>query len=323
MEKTKTISFAKIKTSFPMPHLFEHQFSSFKEFLQMDILPEKRKNVGLQGVLEEIFPLQSPNKQYSLEFVSYGLSRPRYNVEECKRRAVTYAAPLRVRLRLIGPEQSIKEQEVYLGDIPLMTEIASFIINGDERAVVNQLQRSPGVFFEEELGLAGKRIYFARIIPYRGYWLEFRADASDTITAVIDRKKTFPATQILRILGLSSHEDIYKAFSNKPYPEIINTAKKDHTVNTDEALLEFYKKMYPTEPVTLEAARAVFKRMFLEPRRYDLGRVGRYLLNKKLAMTLSLNKRTLDLTSIVGIIKCLLEVKAGKKEIDDIDHLLP
>ncbi|MBU0897042.1 MAG: DNA-directed RNA polymerase subunit beta [Candidatus Omnitrophica bacterium] len=321
MEKTKTISFAKIKTSFPMPHLFEHQFSSFKEFLQMDILPEKRKNVGLQGVLEEIFPLQSPNKQYSLEFVSYGLSRPRYNVEECKRRAVTYAAPLRVRLRLIGPEQSIKEQEVYLGDIPLMTEIASFIINGDERAVVNQLQRSPGVFFEEELGLAGKRIYFARIIPYRGYWLEFRADASDTITAVIDRKKTFPATQILRILGLSSHEDIYKAFSNKPYPEIINTAKKDHTVNTDEALLEFYKKMYPTEPVTLEAARAVFKRMFLEPRRYDLGRVGRYLLNKKLAMTLSLNKRTLDLTSIVGIIKCLLEVKAGKKEIDDIDHL--
>lgn len=321
MKKAKTLSFAKIGTSFAMPHLLEHQLRSYKEFLQVDVLPEKRKNVGLQEVLQEIFPMESPDKQYRLEFVSYGLSRPRYSVDECKRRSQSYAAPLRVRLRLVDPSQEVKEQEIYLGDIPLMTDGASFIINGDERAIISQLQRSPGVFFEEEIHPTGKRIYFARIIPYRGYWLEFRTDINDTITVIIDRRKTFPATQVLRILGLSTNDDIYSHFSDKPYPEMVNTVKKDSTTTQEEAYLDFYKMMRPTEPITLEAAKEVFRRMFLDPRRYDLGKVGRYLLNKKLGMDFSLKKRTLELSTIIEIIKALLMVKAGKRDVDDIDHL--
>ncbi len=310
-----------VRKEIPMPHLLEHQLNSFKEFLQMDVVPEKRKNVGLQEIFLEVFPMESPDKQYRLEFVSYSLSRPRYTPEECKRRSQTYAAALRVRLRLIGPSNTVKEQEIYLGEIPLMTDIASFIINGDERAVVSQLQRSPGVFFEEELHPTGKRIYYARIIPYRGYWLEFRCDINDTITAIVDRRKTFPATQILRMFGLSTNEDIYSCFSDKPYPEIVNTVKKDSTKSKEEALLDFYKRMRPTEPITLEAAKEVFRRMFLDPKRYDLARVGRYLLNKKLNMNVSLNKRVLDLDTIVEIIKNLLKVKNGERETDDIDHL--
>ena len=321
MEKTKKLTFAKIKRSLSLPHLLEHQLRSYKEFLQVDILPEKRKNVGLQEVLQEIFPMESPDKQYRLEFVSYSLSRPRYSVDECKRRSQTYAAPLRVRLRLADPSLEVKEQEIYLGDIPLMTGTASFIVNGDERAIISQLQRSPGVFFEEESHPTGKRIYFARIIPYRGYWLEFRTDINDTITAIIDRRKTFPATQVLRILGLSTNDDIYSHFSDKPYPELVNTVKKDSTTTKEGAYLDFYKKMRPTEPITLEAAKEVFRRMFLDPRRYDLGKVGRYLLNKKLGTDFSLNKRTLDLTTVIEIIKTLLLVKAGKRDVDDIDHL--
>ncbi len=321
MKWVKREVFSRTKKDHPMPHLLEHQLSSFKQFLQMDVVPEKRKNVGLQEIFNEVFPMESPDKQYQLEFVSYALSRPRYNAEECKRRSQTFASALRVRLRLVGQDNIVKEQEIYLGDIPLMTDIGSFIINGDERAIVSQLQRSPGVFFEEELHPTGKRLYYARIIPYRGYWLEFRCDVTDTITAIIDRRKSFPATQVLRILGLSTNEDIYKIFSDKPYPEIVNTVKKDSTKNKEEAYLDFYKKMRPTEPITLEAAKEVFKRMFLDPRRYDLARIGRYLLNKKLNANVSLSKRIIDQETVVEIIKTLLKVKGGEREIDDIDHL--
>jgi len=313
LKKAKRLSFAKIKKSFAMPHLLEHQLRSYKEFLQVDVLPEKRKNVGLQEVLKEIFPMESPDKQYRLDFISYSLSRPRYSIDECKRRSQTYAAPLRVRLRLSDSSREMKEQEIYLGDIPLMSDTAAYIINGDERAIISQLQRSPGVFFEEETHPTGKRIYFARIIPYRGYWLEFRTDINDTITAIIDRRKTFPGTQILRILGLSSNEDIYSHFADKPYPELVNTVKKDSTVSKEEAYLDFYKKMRPTEPITIDAAKEVFRRMFIDPRRYDLGRVGRYLLNKKLGMDFSLNKRTLDLSTVEQIIKNFTFSKGRKK----------
>ncbi|MDD5069325.1 MAG: DNA-directed RNA polymerase subunit beta [Candidatus Omnitrophica bacterium] len=321
MKKIKKISFSKVSKKFPIPHLLEHQLNSYRDFLQMSILPEKRKKMGLQEIFEEVFPMESPDKQYRLEFLAYSLSRPRYSVDECKRRSQTFAAPLRVRLRLSSPAGDVKEQEIYLGDIPLITDTASFIINGDERSVISQLQRSPGVFFEEELHATGKRMYFARIIPYRGYWLEFRTDINDTITAIIDRRKTFPATQILRMMGISTNEDIYEKFSDKPYPEIVNTVKKDLTVSTEESYLDFYKKMRPTEPITLEAAKEVFKRMFLDPRRYDLGKVGRYLINKKLNMNTVLNKRVLDVATIVEIVKKLLEVKSGSAELDDIDHL--
>ena len=321
MKWVKRKSFSRIKSTPSMPHLLEHQFRSFEEFLQMNVVPEKRKNVGLQEIFKEMFPIVSPDGRFTLEFLNYDLSRPRYSIEECKRRSQTYAISLRARLRLIELSKTIKEQEIYLGGIPLITDTGSFIINGDERVIVSQLQRSPGVFFKEEQHPSGKRIYYARIIPYRGYWLEFRCDIADTISAIVDRRKTFLATQILRMFGLSSNEDIYNRFSEKPYPEIVNTIRKDSTSNKEEAFLDFYKKMRPTEPVTLEAAKEVFRRMFRDNRRYDLGRVGRYMINKKLALNTSLNKRVLDLDTVIEVIRNLLSVKAGGKNTDDIDHL--
>ncbi len=323
MKWLKRESLSKAKEDTLMPNILEHHLNAFKDFLQVNIVPEKRKNIGMQEIFQEVFPMVTSDKQYKLEFVSYNLNRPRYTPDECKRRSQSYSAPLRVRLWLIDTLEpaEVKEQEIYLGDIPLMTEVGSFILNGDERALVCQLQRSPGVFCEEELHPTGKRLYFARIIPYRGYWIEFRCDINDTITAIIDQRKTFPATQILRLFGLSDNEDIYKHFSDKPYPEIVNTVKKDSTKNQEEAFLDFYKRMRPTEPITLEAAKEIFRRMFLDPRRYDLARVGRYLLNKKLGMNVSLNKHCLDLNTIIEIIKNLLKVKNGEREVDDIDHL--
>ena len=321
MKWVKRKTFSRIKSTSSMPHLLEHQFRSFEEFLQMNVVPEKRKSVGLQEIFKEMFPIVSPDGRLNLEFLSYDLSRPRYSIEECKRRSQTYAISLRVRLRLVELSKTIKEQEIYLGDIPLITDTGSFIINGDERVIVSQLQRSPGVFFKEEQHPSGKRIYYARIIPYRGYWLEFRCDIADTISAIVDRRKTFLATQILRMFGLSSNEDIYSRFSEKPYPEIVNTIRKDSTSNKEEAFLDFYKKMRPTEPVTLEAAKEVFRRMFRDNRRYDLGRVGRYMINKKLLLNTSLNKRVLDLDTVIEVIRNLLSVKAGEKNTDDIDHL--
>ena len=321
MKLGKRKSFSQMKDNFSMPHLLEHQLKSFKEFLQAAVLPEKRKNIGLQEIFNEVFPIKSTDGQFVLEFLNYSLSRPRYSIEECKRRSQTYGSPLRVRLKLVESSKLVKEQEIYLGDIPLITDVASFIINGDERVIVSQLQRSPGVFFEESLHPTGKRIYFARIIPYRGYWMEFRCDINDIISAIIDRRKTFPVTQILRMFGLSSNDDIYNCFSDKPYPEIVNSVKKDSTSNMDEAFLDFYKKMRPTEPMTLEAAKEVFRRMFLDNKRYDLARVGRYILNKKLSTNVSLSKRVLDLDTLVEVIKNLLKVKAGEKDTDDIDHL--
>jgi DNA-directed RNA polymerase subunit beta len=173
-------------------------------------------------------------------------------------------------LRLISPDE-IKEQEVYFGEVPLMTENATFIINGDERVVVSQIQRSPGVAFEEERHPTGKKIFYGRIIPSRGAWLEFKYDIGESIIAYIDRRRSFPATEILRILGYSEDEQIIKAFSEE-YPEIQNTLKKDLTKSKDQALVDFYRKMRPTEPVTQEGAEALFYRLFFDPRRYDLSR---------------------------------------------------
>ncbi len=316
----KKYSFGRIQETHPIPYLLEHQKRSYKEFLQVNVSPERRKNAGLQEVFKEIFPVVSIDGQWKLEFVSYSLGRPKYTMEECKRRFFTYALPLRVIFRLIGPDE-VREQEVYLGDIPLITPNASFIINGDERVVVSQLQRSPGVFFEEATHATGKKMYFARIIPYRGSWLEFKCDINDTLLAIVDRRRTFLATSILRMLGLSSNEDIFAEFSDRRYPEIVNTLKREPTKNSEEAFLDFYKRMRPTEPVTLEAAQEVFKRMFLDSKRYDLAKVGRYVINRKLGLDTSLNKRVLDKDTIVNIIKYLVRVKNGDASLDDIDHL--
>jgi len=316
----KKAYFSRIKENIAIPNLLEHMVRSYREFLQLNIPEDRRKNVGLQEVFKEVFPIESLDKKYKLDYVSYSLSRPKYTLDECKRRFFTYALPLRIRLRLTT-EDDIREQEVYLGDIPMMTDAGSFIVNGDERVIVSQLQRSPGVYFEEELHTTGKRMYFARIVPYRGVWLEFRCDINDTLSGIVDRRRSFPATQILRMFGLSKDEDIYEAFSNRRYPEIVNTLKKDYTKNHDEALLDFYKKMRPSEPLILEAAKEVLRRMFSDSKRYDLAKVGRYILNRKLGIDAPLSKRQLDLTTIVEILKHLVKVKNGESKIDDIDHL--
>ncbi|MEW6008032.1 MAG: DNA-directed RNA polymerase subunit beta [Candidatus Omnitrophota bacterium] len=318
MEKRK--SFAKLKEFYPIPHLLQVQLDSYNSFLQMDINPKRREVIGLQEVFEEVFPIESYDAKYKLEFISYSINKPKYSIEECKRRSVTYSGVLKVKLRLVSPKET-KEQEVYFGDIPLMTENATFIINGDERIIVSQLQRSPGVSFESEEHPTGKNLYYGRIIPYRGAWLEFKADLSDVIIAYVDRKRNFPATQILKILGLETEEEIKKAFGN-PLPDLItNTLKKDYSKTCSEAILDFYRKMRPTEPVTPEAAEALFRRLFLDNKRYDLERAGRFMLNRKLGLNVSLSKRVLDKDTVVEVIKYLINLKMGKGNIDDIDHL--
>jgi len=315
----KRKSFAKFKEVYDMPDLLDIQLESYREFLQMDSHSQERKHLGLQEVFLDIFPIENANRTVRLEFISYSLGKPKYDISESRRRALTYAAPLKVKFRLITPKE-IKEQDAYFGEIPLMTETGTFIINGDERVVVSQLQRSPGVSFEEESHPTGKKIFYGRVIPYRGAWLEFKYDLTETILAYVDRRRNFPATQILRILGFSTDQEIISAFG-KEYPEINNTLKKDYTKNKEEAYLDFYRKMRPTEPVTKEAAEALFYRLFFDPNRYDLERAGRFILNRKLGLDVSLEKRILDSSTVIKVLEYLIKLKAGEGVIDDIDHL--
>ena len=315
----KRKNFARFKEVCELPNLLDIQLQSYNEFLQMDISCQERKHQGLQEVFLDIFPIENPNRTVRLEFISYSLGKPKYNIAESGRRALTFAAPLKVKFRLITPKD-IKEQDAYFGEIPLMTETGTFIINGDERVVVSQLQRSPGVSFEEESHPTGKKIFYGRIIPYRGAWLEFKYDLSETILAYVDRRRNFPATQVLRILGFSTDQEIISAFG-KEYPEITNTLKKDYTKSKEEAYLDFYRKMRPTEPVTKEGAEALFYRLFFDPNRYDLERAGRFILNRKLGMDVSLEKRILDSATVIKVIEYLIKLKAGEGKIDDIDHL--
>jgi DNA-directed RNA polymerase subunit beta len=315
----KRKNFAKLKEIYGLPNLLDLQLVSYKDFLQMDVPSQERKLQGLQEVFAEIFPIENADRSVKLEFIGYTLGKPKYDLAESKRRGFTFAVSLKVKFRISSPTET-KEQDAYFGEIPLMTDTGTFIINGDERVVVSQLQRSPGVSFEEEGHPTGKKIYYGRIIPYRGAWLEFKYDLSDTILAYIDRRRSFPASLILRILGFSTDQDIIGAFS-KEYPEITNTLKKDSTKNKEEAYMEFYRKMRPTEPVTKETAEMLFYRLFFDPARYDLERAGRFILNRKLGLDVALEKRILDSDTVVKVIEYLIQLKDGIGKIDDIDHL--
>ncbi|MFA5356969.1 MAG: DNA-directed RNA polymerase subunit beta [Candidatus Omnitrophota bacterium] len=319
MDTIKTKNFAKFKEVYSLPNLLDIQLESYYELLQRDIPLQERKEQGLQEVFLDMFPIENENRTVRLEFISYTLGKPKYDIAESIRRSLTYAAPLKVKFRLITPKE-IKEQDAYFGEIPLMTGTGTFIINGDERVVVSQLQRSPGISFEKEIHPTGKEIFHGRIVPYRGAWLEFKYDLTETILAYVDRRRNFPATQILRILGFSTDQEIISAFG-KEYPEITNTLKKDYTKSKEEAYLDFYRKMRPTEPVTKESAEMLFYRLFFDPNRYDLERVGRFILNRKLGMDVSLDKRILDSVTVIKVIEYLIKLKAGEGKIDDIDHL--
>ncbi|MFA6349986.1 MAG: DNA-directed RNA polymerase subunit beta [Candidatus Omnitrophota bacterium] len=315
----KRKNFGKLKEVFELPHLLSIQNDSYKEFLQAEIPASERQDTGLQEVFKEIFPLENNNRTIKLEFISYSIGKPKYDLGESQRRSLTYSAPLKVKFRLTTPRET-KEQDAYFGEIPLITDTGSFIINGDERVVVSQIQRSPGVCFEEEQHPTGKKIFYGRIIPYRGAWLEFKYDLTETILAYVDRRRNFPATQILRILGYSTDAEIIAAFG-KEYPEIHNTLKKDYTKNKEEAVIDFYRKMRPTEPVTKEAAEMLFYKLFFDPSRYDLERAGRFILNRKLGMNVMLEKRNLDSATVIKVIEYLIRLKDGEGKIDDIDHL--
>ncbi|MBI3315326.1 MAG: DNA-directed RNA polymerase subunit beta [Candidatus Omnitrophica bacterium] len=319
MGKLKIRNFGKFQDNFELPKLLDIQTLSYEEFLQRDIATDKRKDQGLEEVFREVFPLESYDAQIRLEYIGYVIGKEKYSRHECQRRGMTYAAPLKVKLRLITPVD-IKEQEVYFGDFPLMTDTGTFIINGDERVVVSQIQRPPGVSFEEETHPTGKSIYYGRVIPSRGAWFEIKYDLNDVLVAYVDRRRNFPASQILRIMGLSGLEDMKKMFGGH-FDKLKNTLEKDHTNTKEEALLDFYRKMRPTEPATVEVAETLFFRLFFDPKRYDLSKVGRHIINRKLATTVAMDNRVLDIETVVAAIKYLIGLREGVGETDDIDHL--
>jgi DNA-directed RNA polymerase subunit beta len=319
MANLKIRNFSKIKDNFELPQLLDIQVVAYEEFLQSGISEDKRKDQGLEEVFREVFPLESYDGQIKLEYISYYLGKEKYSANECQRRSMTYSAPLKVKLRLITPVD-VKEQEVYFGDFPLMTETGTFIINGDERVIVSQIQRPPGVSFEEELHPTGKSIFHGRIIPSRGAWFEVKYDLNDAMLAYVDRRRNFPVSQILRIMGLSNVDDMQKMLGDV-FEKMKVTLERDHTNNKEEALLDFYRKMRPTEPATLEVAENLFYRLFFDPKRYDLSKVGRHIINRKLGTSIPLDNRVLDINTVVAVIRYLVGLRNSVGETDDIDHL--
>jgi len=319
MNLKKIKNFSKYKDDFQLPHLLDIQVVAYEKFLQRYEAPDKRESRGLEEVFSEAFPFESYDGQVRIEYIGYHLGKEKYSARECQRRGTTYSAPLKVNLRLITPVE-VKEQEVYFGDFPLITDTGTFIINGDERVVVSQIQRPPGVSFEQELHPTGKSIYQGRIIPSRGAWFEIKYDLNDVLLAYVDRRRSFPATQILRIMGLSTEEEMKRVFGND-FDKLKNTLEKDHTTTKEEALLDFYRKMRPTEPATIEVADALFFRLFFEPKRYELSKVGRFIINRKLGVDVNLDNRILDLATVAEVIRYLFRLRDGQGETDDIDHL--
>lgn len=386
----RRVSFNEKEEIIDLPNLIEIQVKSYNQFLQADKFPEERENIGLQEVLTEVFPIKSYDEKTILEFVSYNLGVPKYNPEECIRRGITYNVTFKVKFRLTD-ETGIKEEEVYMGTIPVMTDKGTFIINGAERVVVSQLHRSPGICFEQERHPRGNMIYSFRVIPYRGSWLEGAFDTSDLIHVYIDRKKRrrkILATTFIRALGYSSNADIIEEFfqtrkakikseadfanlvgkilaqdvideetglvfgkaseklttamlkriadagithvriaeeADETSP-IIKMLAKDPTDSYESALKDFYRKIRPGEPATLANARSAIMRLFFDPKRYNLGRVGRYKLNSKLGQDVSeeeLQTVILKKEDVIGALKYLIALKEGDQDVsvDDIDHL--
>jgi DNA-directed RNA polymerase subunit beta len=264
-------SFARISEVLELPNLIEIQTSSYQWFL----------DEGLREMFQDISPIEDFAGNLSLEFIDYSLGEPKYSVEECKERDVTYSAPLRVKVRLVNKETGeVKDQDVFMGDFPLMTETGTFVINGAERVIVSQLVRSPSVYFNGKVDKNGKRGFGATVIPNRGAWLEYETDAKDVVYVRIDRTRKLPVTVLLRALGFGSDQEIIDLIGDNEY--IRNTLEKDNTESTEKALLEIYERLRPGEPPTVENAKSLLVSRFFDPKRYDLANVGRYKINKKL-----------------------------------------
>jgi len=389
-EKSERISFARIPSVIDIPDLLNVQIDSFNNFLQADVPSHRRKKIGLQQVFEMNFPISDARENFLLEFLNYNVEKPKYSVEECQERGLTYAVPLKAKLRLSAKKEGSKEytdtveQEVYLGNLPAMTYRGTFIINGAERVVVSQLHRSPGVFFGETMHPNGTMMYSARIIPFRGSWIEFATDINNVMYAYIDRKKKFPVTTLLRALGYSSDDEILDLFGlveevdvakvnltdyidrkicsdvfDKKTGEIFitkdtklteehikqikkanvkkirflkteesesgsviaNTILKDSSRSSEDALETIYQQLRSGEAPDLDTAKNLIDRLFFNPKRYDLGDVGRHRMNIKLNLSIPEDVTTLTKEDIIAIIKYLIDLQQGKKAVDDIDHL--
>ena len=382
---TERINFGKLREVIQPPNLIEIQINSYLDFLQKGIPEKQRKPQGLEAVFKEVFPIQSYDERLTLEYVSYTLGEPKNSEIECIREGITYSVPLYVKLRL-REEDFIKDEDIYMGEIPMVTERGSFIINGAERVVVSQLHRSPGIAFEVSPHPNGKLLHSFRIIPDRGTWLEVQFDNNDLLYVYLDRRRRrrkFLITTLLRSIGYSSDIDILNLFYEikdlkvskaldlenvstlvlvedaidaqkgvvlarafEPLTKqivrtfekhditsirVIDTAidegaliralKKDPTRNEEEALKEIYKRLRPGEPPTTANAKALLKRLFFDPKRYDLGRVGRYKVNQKLGLKAELEQRILESADIVAATKYLVRLRKGEGVVDDIDHL--
>ncbi len=400
------ISFSQIKKVIDYPDLLEVQLKSFREFMQLDTPPEKRKEEGLHKMFQENFPITDARENFVLEFLDYYIDPPKYSIEECKERGLTYAVPLKAKLYLYctDPENDDFEpvvQEVYLGNIPYMSDSGTFVINGAERVIVSQLHRSPGVFFGSSLHANGTKLYSARIIPFKGSWIEFATDVNNVMFAYIDRKKKFPVTTLLRAIGYSTDKDILEIFglaeevkvskanlkkcvgrklaarilrtwdedfvdedtgevititrnevllerdhvidkddidtivdssvkvvilvsdnsNSAEYSIIYNTLQKDNSNSEAEAVDLIYRQLRNTEPPDEETARGIIDKLFFSDKRYDLGEVGRYRLNKKLHKAYDEKSQVLTKVDIIRIVQYLIQLQNSKAHVDDIDHL--
>ncbi len=379
---SERINFGKIKEGVEPPNLIEIQLNSYVEFLQKDVPLSKRKDIGLQSVFQEVFPIPSYDEKVVLHFESYEIGDPKMSVRECMREDQTFSAPLYVTFSL-KEERGTKEEKVYMGEIPLMTPQGTFVVNGAERVVVSQLHRSPGIAFESSVHLNGKVLYSFRIIPDRGSWLEVQYDTNDLLYVYLDRRKRrrkFLATTLLRAFGYGSDEEIIKLFYTvetlkltdsleeeeiaskvlvsdvldgeitisrafepltkaavsqilalgvksvsvvdlKGDDTIIKALKKDPVDSEEEALKEIYRRLRPGDPPTVPNARGLLKRLFFDPKKYDLGRVGRHKINLKLGIDVSLEERVLTKDDFIGAMKYLTQLRTGDGRLDDIDHL--
>ncbi len=400
------VNFASVKNPLPYPDFLEVQLKSFQDFLQLDTPPEKRNNEGLYKVFSENFPIADTRNNFVLEFLDYYIDPPRYTIEECLERGLTYSVPLKAKLKLYCTDPDHEDfatviQDVYLGPIPYMTEKGTFVINGAERVVVSQLHRSPGVFFGQSTHANGTKLYSARIIPFRGSWIEFATDINNVMYAYIDRKKKLPVTTLLRAIGLETDKDIIDIFdlaeevrvnktnlkkalgrklaarvlrtwvedfvdedtgemvsiernevvidrekeldedgidlilesgvdtillhkeeaNSSDYAIIFNTLQKDTTNSEKEAIQYIYRQLRNAEPPDDASAREVITNLFFSEKRYDLGEVGRYRINKKLSLDTPMDVKVLTKEDIIEIIKYLIELINSKTDVDDIDHL--
>ncbi|RIK45195.1 MAG: DNA-directed RNA polymerase subunit beta, partial [Chloroflexi bacterium] len=310
-------TFASIPTVFEMPNLVQIQLTSFEWF----------KTEGLKELLAEISPITDYNQKMELHFLDHWFEEPRATEEVCRQRDMTYAAPLYIRVRLVIKETGeLKESDIFLGDFPMMTGHGTFIINGAERVVVSQLVRSPGVYFElDEDATSGRRLCKAKLIPNRGAWLEFETSNRDVLSVKVDRKRKLPVTILLRAIGFDNDEQLREMFAdvdtNPDHQYMATTLEREPTRTKEEALVELYRRLRPGDPPTRENASNLLKNLFFEARRYDLARVGRYKLNKRLGRDENLTERVLTPEDLVAIIAEMIRLNNGVGEPDDIDHL--